>query len=245
MARLARLTLPGLPHYVVQRGNNLQPIFGDAQDRTRMHGLLREMARSFGLDIHAYALLPNQMHLLLTPEHADSLPQFMQAVGRSYVRSFNNRHGRSGTLWEGRYRSTVLEAPTWLLAAMVALEYLPVQAGLAGLPHEFAWSSAAHNAGVQHDGLVRPHALYWALADTPFAREAAYMRLLRDGVAPRAVQELQEAALKGWALGSPDFVGRLQQQTQRRMTRRSPGRPRACQQPPEGPDSAVVGDLAP
>lgn len=101
MARLPRLTLPGLPHYVVLRGNNLQPIFVDGQDYAHMKAVLAEMAGRFGVQLHAFALLPNQLHLLLTPEQADSLPQFMQSVGRTYVRSFNNRHGRSGTCGKG------------------------------------------------------------------------------------------------------------------------------------------------
>lgn len=227
MARLPRLTVPGLPHYVLQRGNNLQPIFVDDQDRVRMKELLREMSRRFGVEVHAYVLLPNQLHLLLTPERADSLPLMMQSVGRSYVRSFNNRHGRSGTLWEGRYRATVLEPQTWLLPAMVALEYLPVQMGLVTLPQEFAWGSAPHNAGLHPDGLLRAHGMYWSLGDTPFAREAAYLRLLRDGVSPRAAEAVHDAAYKGWALGEGDFVTRLQQHTPRRISRRSPGRPKA------------------
>ncbi len=118
MARLPRLTIPGQPHYVVQRGNNLQAIFVDGQDYASMKDLLREMGRRFGVEIHAFILLPNQLHLLLTPQTAQSLPQFMQSVGRTYVRTFNNRHGCSGTLWEGRYRATVLEAQAWLLPAM-------------------------------------------------------------------------------------------------------------------------------
>ena len=123
MARLPRLTIPGQPHYVVQRGNNLQAIFVDGQDYASMKDLLREMGRRFGVEMHAFILLPNQLHLLLTPQTAQSLPQFMQSVGRTYVRTFNNRHGRSGTLWEGRYRATVLEAQAWLLPAMVVLEH--------------------------------------------------------------------------------------------------------------------------
>ena len=110
MARLPRLTLPGMAHYVIQRGNNLQPIFEDVQDYETMKDLMREMARRFQVDLHAYVLLPAQFHVLATPETEEGLPLFMQSVGRSYVRYFNNRHGRSGTLWEGRYRSTVLEA---------------------------------------------------------------------------------------------------------------------------------------
>lgn len=233
MARLPRLTLPGMAHYVIQRGNNLQPIFEDAQDYETMKDLMREMARRFQVDLHAYVLLPAQFHVLATPETEEGLPLFMQSVGRSYVRYFNNRHGRSGTLWEGRYRSTVLEAPAYLLPCMVVLETQPVAEGLAARPQDYVWSSYAHNAGVQQDSLVRSHAQYWALANTPFAREAAYQRTVEHGVSAAVAEEVLAAASKGWALGSPDFVAQLQHQTQRRLTRRRPGRP--AQRPVDAP----------
>lgn len=225
MARLPRLTLPGLPHYVLQRGNNLQPIFADAQDYVCMKDLLREMGRRFAVELHAYILLPNQLHLLVTPETADSLPQFMQAVGRSYVRGFNNRHGRSGTLWEGRYRGTVLEPQAWLLPAMVVLESQAVTQGLAARAVDYAFSSARHNAGVQVDGMLRLHRAYWSLGDTPFAREAAYARLLDRGASEEVQEVVLHAALKGWVLGGDSFVQGLQQQTERRLTRQKAGRP--------------------
>jgi putative transposase len=225
MARLPRLTLPGMAHYVIQCGNNQQPIFEDAQDYDTMKDLMREMARRFQVDLHAYVLLPAQFHVLATPELEESLPAFMQSVGRSYVRYFNNRHGRSGTLWEGRYRSTVLEASAYMLPCMVVLETRPVSEGLVNRPQDYAWSSYAHNAGLHQDNLVRSHAQYWALANTPFAREAAYQRAVEHGITAAVTEQVLAAASKGWALGSPDFVAQLQQQTDRRWTRRRPGRP--------------------
>jgi len=225
MARLPRLTLPGVAHYVIQRGNNLQPIFDDAQDYGTMRDLMREMARRFQVDVHAYVLLPTQFHVLATPETEEGLPLFMQSMGRSYVRYFNNRHHRSGTLWEGRYRSTVLEAPAYLLPCMVVLETQPVAWQLSAQAQDYAWSSYAHNAGLQQDSLVRSHAQYWSLANTPFAREAAYQRAIEHGVSSSVADEILSAAAKGWALGSPDFVAQLQHKTQRRLTRRRPGRP--------------------
>jgi len=225
MARLPRLTLPGLPHYVIQRGNNLQPIFMDGQDYVCMKELLRDMARRCGVVLHAFILLPNQVHLLLTPETAESLPQFMQSVGRTYVRTFNNRHGRSGTLWEGRYRATVLEAQAWLLPAMVVLESQAVEQGLVGRAVDYAWSSARHNAGLQVDGTLRLHAAYWSLGDTPFSREAAYAHLLSRGASEEVTEVVLGAALKGWVLGGDSFVQGLQQGTERRLSRQKAGRP--------------------
>lgn len=225
MARLPRLTIPGQPHYVVQRGNNLQAIFVDGQDYASMKDLLREMGRRFGVEMHAFILLPNQLHLLLTPQTAQSLPQFMQSVGRTYVRTFNNRHGRSGTLWEGRYRATVLEAQAWLLPAMVVLEHQAVAQGLAGRAVDYGWSSARHNAGAQVDGMVRLHPAYWRLGDTPFAREAAYATLLDRGASEDVQEVVLGAALKGWVLGSDSFIEGLKNGTDRRLKRQRAGRP--------------------
>lgn len=225
MARLPRLTLPGQPHYVVQRGNNLQAIFVDAQDYAHMKGLLREMGRRFAVDIHAYILLPNQIHLLLTPTDTQGLPQFMQSVGRAYVRCFNNRHGRSGTLWEGRYRANVLEPQAWMLPAMVVLESQAVMQGVAGRAVDYGWSSARHNAGAQTDGMLRLHPAYWSLGDTPFAREAAYALMLDRGPSEDVAEVVLEAALKGWVLGSDSFVQSLEAHTPRRLQRQKAGRP--------------------
>ena len=190
-----------------------------------MKDLLREMARRFGVDIHAFILLPNQLHLLVTPESADSLPQFMQSVGRSYVRGFNNRHGRTGTLWEGRYRATVLEPQAWMLPAMVVLESQAVQQGVAGRAVDYVWSSARHNAGAQVDGMLRLHPAYWRLGDTPFAREAAYALMLDRGASADITEVVLGAAMKGWVLGGESFVQGLQQRTERRLTRQRAGRP--------------------
>ena len=227
MARLPRLTLPGMAHYVIQRGNNQQPIFDDAQDYETMKGLMREMARRFQVDLHAYVLLPAQFHVLATPETEEGLPLFMQSVGRSYVRYFNNRHGRTGTLWEGRYRCTVLQAEQWLMATMVSMDLNPVRDGLVQRAVDWPWSSYAHNAGLQSDALISPHALFWALGNTPFARDAAYVRAVEAGLDADTQAQISHAALRGWALGEPDFIENLQQKTERRVKRQKAGRPAA------------------
>jgi len=225
MARLPRLTLPGMAHYVIQRGNNLQPIFEDVQDYETMKDLMREMARRFQVDLHAYVLLPAQFHVLATPETEEGLPLFMQSVGRSYVRYFNNRHGRSGTLWNGRYRANVVDPNQYLLASMVALDWSPVRAGLAREPADYAWSSYAHNAGLRYTTLVHPHPSFWALGNTPFAREAGYKAAVNEGLSAEKLENIEQAALRGWALGAPQFVAELQSRTQRRVVRQRAGRP--------------------
>ncbi|WP_120966332.1 transposase [Comamonas sp. lk] len=225
MARLPRLTLADLPHHIIQRGNNGAEIFVDAQDRQTMLDLLREMARRFDVDVHAYVLMPNHFHLLLTPRTELGLPQFMQAVGRSYVRYFNNRHGRSGTLWEGRYRCTVLQARDWLIPTMVSMDLNPVRAGLVPKAGDWPWSSYGASAGLRNDALVSPHAMFWTLGNTPFARDAAYVSAVDTGLSSDAQEQISHAAMRGWALGDSDFIEKLQQKTERRISRQRAGRP--------------------
>lgn len=225
MARLPRLSIAAYPHHVVQRGNNGQAIFLSDQDRLQMLDLLESQAQLCEVAVHAYVLMDNHFHLLLTPRTEDGLSRLMQAIGRRYVRYFNDRHGRTGTLWEGRYKSTLLEAETYLLACMAYIDLNPVRTGLVGQARDYPWSSHAHYAGLRGDRLVTPHPLYWGLGNTPFAREAAYTRLVQEGLSLSQQQALTESVLKGWALGSPAFVAELQKKTPRRLSKSRAGRP--------------------
>ncbi len=225
MARLPRLTLPGFAHHVIQRGNNRQAIFADRVDYQMLLDLLEENARKFDVCIHAYVLMSNHFHLLLTPQTPDGLPQMMQALGRRYVRYFNDSQRRSGTLWEGRYRSALIQSERYLLACMAYIDLNPVRAALVAAPGDYPWSSHGHYIGLRIDKLITPHALMWELGNTPFAREAAYAELVQAGVNPTQQTALIDSALRGWALGEPDFVADLQKRTDRRVMRRSAGRP--------------------
>lgn len=225
MARLPRLTLPGYPHHVIQRGNNRQLIFAAPADYRFFLDQLMGNADKFGVAIHAYVLMSNHFHLLATPQTSDGLPKMMQAVGRSYVRYFNQVQQRTGTLWEGRYKSTLIQAERHLLACMVYIDLNPVRAAIVGEVADYPWSSYAHFVGQRVDRLITPHALYWELGNTPFAREAAYAELVKSGI--NAVQRaaLTDAVLSGWALGESDFVADLQRRTDRRVVKSSAGRP--------------------
>ena len=225
MARLARLTLPGHPHHIIQRGNNRQVIFAAPADYQRMLDLLGENARRLGVSIHAYVLMDNHFHLLATPQLVDGLAQMMQAVGRRYVRYFNDAQGRTGTLWEGRYKSTLIQTDRYLLACMAYIDLNPVRAGLVAQAGDYAWSSHGHYIGRKTDKLITPHPLYWELGNTPFAREAAYADLVRAGVSDQQRADLTQSALSGWALGEDDFVADLQKKTARRVAKGSAGRP--------------------
>ena len=225
MARLPRLSLAGHPHHVIQRGNDRQAIVRDDQDRERLLALWVEHSRAFSVAVHAYVLMDNHFHLLLTPDTSEGLPQMMQAVGRAYVRYFNLRHHRTGTLWEGRYRSNLIESERYLLACMGYIDLNPVRAGLVEQAQDYRWSSHRHCIGQASDKLVTLHALYWALGNTPFAREAAYAELVQTGLAGSMREDLTRSALSGWALGSSEFVDALQQGTDRRLSPGKAGRP--------------------
>jgi putative transposase len=225
MARLPRLTVTDYPHHVILRGNNRQVIFGGEPDMRRMLALLEESSVAQGVDVHAYVLMDNHFHLLLTPRRERGVPLMMQAVGRSYVRSFNLQQGRTGTLWEGRYRSTLIQSERYLLTCMAYIDLNPVRAGMVEAPENYPWSSHAHYIGRLHQRLLTPPALYWELGNTPFAREAAYGELVRAGIAEHHQRALTAATLSGWALGDPGFLAVLESQTPRRIQPGKAGRP--------------------
>jgi putative transposase len=230
MARLSRLSLPGELHHVVQRGHDRQAVFRDDTDRLDFLQALRDQSHEWRVGIHAYTLLDAEVHLLLTPSAEGALGRLMQGLGRRYVAAHNRRHGRGGTLWEGRYRASLLESERFLNAA-VLLAWLPVQAGLAAEPAGWRWSSARHQLGMLRDPLIVDHAHYWRLGNTPFDREQAFRQALEQGLSSRESDELMSAALKSWALGSPAFLARLADLTDRPLAPRPRGRPRKASPP--------------
>ena len=225
MARLPRLTVTGYPQHVILRGNNRQDIFRNTADYQRMLDLIEQHSREQGVEIHAYVLMTNHLHLLLTPQKDQALPKMMQAVGRSYVQTFNKVHGRTGTLWEGRYRSTLIQTERYLLACMAYIDLNPVRAHMVIQPDDYIWSSYSHYVGRRNDRLITPHALYWGLGNTPFAREAAYAEMVQAGIQADQQRALTDATLSGWALGDAQFIAGLKLQTPRRLSKDKAGRP--------------------
>ena len=224
MARLPRLTVAGLVHHVIQRGNNGQPICSQPADFQFLSDLLFENARKFQVAVHAYVLMENHFHLLATPTDTTGLAQLLQSIGRSYVRYYNRASGRSGTLWEGRYRSTIVQAEKYLLPCMVYIDLNPVRAGQVASAADYPWSSHRHYIGRKTDRILTPHALYWGLGNTPFAREAHYGELIQAGGNIQQQVTLTDATLKGWALGDADFLNEVQKATGRRLSKLSAGR---------------------
>lgn len=226
MARLPRLTVPGYPHHVIQRGNNRQDVFRDAADCERYLGLLGELAPAHRVAVHAYVLMPNHVHLLLTPTEAPALSLLMQALGRRYVIWFNRRHARTGTLWEGRFRASVIESERYLFACSRYIEMNPVRAGLVGDPAQYRWSSHAHHVGRQPDSLIEEHPLIWSLGNTPFERQAAYRRLFDQSTDAAEVETLRAGIQGGWVVGSAPFGKAIEAQVARRPLPKPRGRPR-------------------
>jgi putative transposase len=220
MARLPRLALPGHMHYVIQRAHpslSGHGVFADDADRGSFLAALRTAAAAERVQVHAYALLPEEVQLLTTPEEGAALGRFMQALGRSYVSAYNRRHGHHGSLWDGRYRCAVVEAGATRLAALILVD---------GQSREPGVTSAQHRSGGPRDPALNNPPEIWQLGNTPFEREASYRELLSRGLPAAQADTLRRAALGGWVAGSAAFAARLADIAARPTRPRSPGRPR-------------------
>ena len=226
MARLPRLVVPDLPHLIIHRGHNGQDVFLDDEDRVLYLRVLASAASEAGVALHGYGLQAGEVRLLATPSNEAGLARMMQSLGRRYVQSFNLRHGRSSTPWEGRFRSTVIEPERYFVPALLVVENtVPAGTVLASGREAPAWSSAAHHLGLRADPLVTEHAVFWGLGNTPFEREAGYRGLSERGLSPHVIDTILGAAAKGWALGTPEFAARLGKETGRRTQPLPRGRP--------------------
>jgi putative transposase len=206
---LPRYFIEGQPHHVIQRGNNRTATFASEDDFRFFLVCLGEAVLEHGVAIHALVLMTNHIHLLATPQSPESLPKTMQSVGRRYVHYFNQAHRRTGTLWEGRYRSTIVDTLRYLFTCMCYIESNPVRAGVVTRPEEYQWSSYQANAlGIPHR-LVTPHPMYLALGRTASARELAYRSLFRRPLPPQDLAAVRQATNRAWLLGSDEFKARV------------------------------------
>ena len=232
MARLPRLALAGHAHLVLLYGHSTQPVFIGDEDRHLFLTALREAAHARRVAVHAYVLLSNQIHLLLTPSAGPDLGALMQGLGRRYGAAFNRRHQRQGTLWAGRFRATVVQPGAAQLEVMLYIDRDPDLASAAAggasggsVPEGAAWSSARHHLGLQRDPLITDNATWWSLGNTPFEREAAYRHLLNEGLSAARAEAMAQACRHGWPLGDAAFLAELAQLTGRPMQARPLGRP--------------------
>ena len=227
MARLGRYFLKDQPLHVIQRGNDRQAIFFKPDDYARYYNWLVEAAEEYGCAVHAYVLMTNHVHLLLTPAKATSLPRTMQSLGRRYVRYVNWAHKRTGTLWEGRYRAAPIEGEAHFLSCCRYIELNPVRAGLAAHPRDYRWSSYRAHALGEADALAGDHPLYRRLGRSVDERQAAYRALFRAQLDADFLDGLRTATNGGWAFGSERFQRQIAKMAKRRATPLSPGRPAA------------------
>lgn len=229
MARLPRYVLPGQPQHIIQRGNNRQAIFAAEADYQFFRDALVEASDKHGLAVHAYVWMTNHIHLLATPGAEHSISKVFQSAGRKYVQYFNHTYGRSGTLWEGRYRATVVDSDRYLLTVMRYIELNPVRAGRVAHPRDYPWSSYRRNAlgesGANSDWITH-HDEYMHLGPDTEERQVAYRHLFHAAISMQDLQEIRNSTHTGWVLGGERFKQEVESLANRRGVSKGVGRPR-------------------
>mgnify|MGYP001812833589 FL=1 len=210
MARQRRFTLPGVPQHVIQRGNNRDIIFATDQDYRIYLERLEEACRRYACEVHAYVLMTNHVHLLMTPYTESGIGKVMQSLGRCYVQYFNYSYRRTGTLWEGRYKATLIDAESYLLTCYRYIELNPVRAGMVGHPANYPWSSFRCNALGRVDRLVTPHPLYRQLGPDDGSRRRAYLALFDNRIEDDVVEAIRKTTNKAWVLGNDRFRAHIE-----------------------------------
>ncbi len=229
MPRLPRLKLPDTPLHIIQRGNNRSVCFAADEDYRFYLDHLAEISAKVGVAIHAYALMTNHVHLLVTPQDAEGASQLMKRLGQRYVQYFNRVYQRTGTLWEGRFRSCVVGEKDYFLGCQRYIELNPVRAAMVAHPGEYRWSSYGANAQGDASALIRPHPVYAGLGLTDEERRAAYRELFRYELDPGLVDEIRQVTQGGLVLGSDHFAEQVAALAGRRTRRGKAGRP--CKAP--------------
>jgi putative transposase len=217
MARQPRFVLPNYPQHVIQRGNNRGIIFQDPGDYNFYLEKLLEASKKHECKIHAYVLMTNHVHLLLTPLLESSISKMQQMIGRYYVPYYNNRYLRTGTLWEGRYRATLIESEKYFLSCMRYIELNPVRAKIINHPALYPWSSYHFNALGKSDSLINPHDEYLSLGETIEKRLQAYQALYELPISQKTINDIRDATNKAWALGDEAFKIMLESKISRRV----------------------------
>ncbi len=226
MARLPRPDLAGVPQHVVQRGNNRLPCFLDDEDQQRYLQCLREGLLRYGCSLHAYVLMTNHIHLLLTPHDVGAVSRLMQTFGRNYAGLFNGRHGRTGTLWEGRYKSCLVDSEQYVLTCYRYIELNPIRAWMVDDPAAYPWSSYRANGLGYPDPLVVPHPTYLALGRDEASRRTAYRELFQETMPEETLTEIRMYLQQQRALGTDRFREQVQAKLQRFLGIRPAHRPR-------------------
>lgn len=225
MPRKPRFNLVEIPQHVVQRGNNRQPTFFAEEDYRFYLDCLGEAASKYRCALHAYVLMTNHVHLLVTPGTPEAVSRMMQSVGRRYVQYINYSYKRSGTLWEGRYKASLVQTEAYLLTCSRYIELNPVRAGMVQHPNDYKWTSYRAHAHGAEDGLIQDHAEYLALGPTPSARQNAYRALFSAQLDPVSLTALRTSLNQELVTGSDRFKGEIEAMLSRRVRPGKRGRP--------------------
>ena len=201
--------MPGVPLHLVHRGNNRSRCFEDAREHELYLGLLGDMSERHHCAIHAYVMMTNHVHIVVTPEGRDDISDFMKQVAQRYTRFVNKRHGRTGTLWEGRFRSSLIDSEQYLLRCYRYVEMNPVRARIVDHPAQYRWSSYLHNAMGAPSRIVKPHERYLALGRTAAVRHERYRALFDSGFPEAELIRIRRALLSGDCIGSDEFTARI------------------------------------
>ena len=242
MPRRRRIHMDGVPLHIVQRGHNREPCFFHEEDYHAYLHWLGEALRKEQCALHAYALMTNHVHLLLTPNRAASVPRLIIALGRRYVQYINKTYRRTGTLWDSRYKSSLIQAETYLLGCQRYIELNPVRAAMVDDPAHYRWTSYRHNALGQSDSYLSPHPLYLSLGKGDKTRQAAYRRLYRADLDQEAIDDIRLALNQNQPLGDSRFYAKVEAMTGQRREPKPRGRPRKEPDTSTPPD-AVQGKL--
>ena len=225
MPRKPRFYLPDIPAHIVQRGNCRQAVFFDDQDYVSYLKWLKEGALKYGCSIHAYVLMTNHVHLLMTPETSHSISKTIQYVGRNYVTYVNHVYGKSGTLWEGRHKGCVVANDNYFLRCMRYIELNPVRAGMVDSPDKYSWSSYHQNASGSFGKITTPHDLYMNLADTVEARGKSYRELFKSDLVVEQIKNIRETVQTGTPLGNDRFRKQVEDALKCKVGQARRGRP--------------------
>jgi putative transposase len=225
MPRRPRLKLAGIPVHLIQRGNNRGVCFFAEDDHQFYLDHLGEACKKYAVELHAYVLMTNHVHLLMTPKEGEGPSQVMKHLGQRYVQYINRTYRRSGTLWEGRFRSCLVGEEHYFLGCHRYIELNPVRAGIVEHPGEYRWSSYGHNAQGLANALIRPHALYTGLGRKAPLRQEAYREIFRYQLDPGLVDQIRTATNGGFVLGTERFQKEIAATLGRRTWRGIPGRP--------------------
>jgi putative transposase len=225
MPRHARIALPNLPQHLIQRGNNRDICFFTDEDYQKYLEWLGEAAEKNDCRIHAYVLMSNHVHLLLSAERAAAPGSMMKSLGQRYVQYINRTYRRSGTLWEGRYRSCPVQEETYFMACQRYIELNPVRAGMVAQPGQYAWSSYRANADGQENPLVTPHRLYLAIAKDAETRCLSYRDFFKQALESSTLEKIRHATNGNFALGNQQFSDSIAKSLGRRASPGRPGRP--------------------